>query len=294
MVLYLVYQLTGVLQSHAHGNALRLNLNLCFSQISVNVSGRVTCGKNNRTPVLFVGYAANNSLSTKNQLCHLRLKMHFATTADDGVSHRLNYLWQSVGSYMWMRIGQNSRRGSMLTEHIQNFVRVATFLAACVQLAVRVSTCSTLTKAVIALSIHFLRFRDQRQVLLSLMHVLAPLQHDGAQSQFYQTQGSKQAARTSSHHDHLRLSLHVGIFRPLVFVVVRLLVHIYANFQIHVYLSLTGINTAFQDSHAVDRPHVNALFVSQIGLQSVLLCRHLRHNPYLIFVCHTSAKVQHF
>ena len=37
-----------------------------------------------------------------------------------------------------------------------------------IKLAVRISTCSTLTKAVIALSIHFLRFRDQR--LLFLRH----------------------------------------------------------------------------------------------------------------------------
>ena len=49
MILYLVDQMRWMFQSDAYGNSLCLDFNLCFRQISVNVSCRVTCGQNHRT-----------------------------------------------------------------------------------------------------------------------------------------------------------------------------------------------------------------------------------------------------
>ena len=124
------------------------------------------------------------------------------------------------------------------------------------------------------------------------MHILAPLEYDGTETEFYQSQGSEQSSRTSPHHDNLRTAFHIRVVRPHVFVIMGLFVDIYAHLQIHVYLSLARVDAPFQDPHAPDRPYVNAMFVSQISFQPILLCRNFRHYPYLILVCHNRLEGQ--
>ena len=191
-----------------------------------------------------------------------------------------------------MGIGKDGRRSTVLTKHIQDLVRIATFLRACIEFAVRIGTSPTLTETIVTLRIHLLRLGDVRQVLLTIMHVLAPFQHDGSQAEFYQPEGSKQSARTGSNHNHLWPSFHVRILRPHILIVVRLLVHIHPYLQIHEYLPLARIDAALQDAHPTDRPHVKTIFIGQPVLQPVLLCRYLRHHPYLIFVRHNAAKIR--
>ena len=180
MILYLVNQLTGVLQSHAHRNTLGLNLNLSFSQIAVNITCRVSRSQDNRSAILFIGYTAHDGIALQYQLSHLGLEVHFATAVNDGISHRLDHLWQSVGTNMRMRIGQDSRRGTMLTEHIQNFLDITTLFAACVQFTVAIGTGATLTKAVVTLTVNLLRAADVGQILLTVVHVLTALQYNRA------------------------------------------------------------------------------------------------------------------
>ena len=67
---------------------------------------------------------------------HLRLEVHFTSTTDDGIAHRLDDVWQLVRTQMWMSIRQNTRAGSMLAKHIQNLLHIATFLASRIELAV--------------------------------------------------------------------------------------------------------------------------------------------------------------
>ena len=302
-------------QSHPDSNTLWLDFNLCFSQISVNVSCRVTCGENDGAKVFVRGvrdvfcfdanhthvicicrYSRSSFLnppssflippSSKNQPRHLRLKMNFATTIDDRVAHRLNDLWQTVCADMGMGICQDSRRGTMLAEHIQNLVRITSLFTAGIEFAVRIGTCPTLTKAVVALCIYFLRLGDVGQIFLTVMHILASFQNYWAQSEFYQTQGSEETSRTGTHDNHLRLPFHIGIFSSDKFIVVRLFIHIHPHLQVHIYLSLTRVDTPFKNPDTIDGSHVNTLLISQIGLQSILLCSHFGHNPYLIFICH--------
>ena len=118
------------------------------------------------------------------------------------------------------------------------------------------------------------------------MHILTSLQYDGPQTKFYQPEGSEQTTRTGSHHNHLWPSLHIGIFRPLIFIVVRLLIDIYPHLQIDEYLPLAGIDTPLQDTYPADGPQVEAILIGQPVLQSVFLCRYFRHHPYLIFIYH--------
>ena len=187
---------------------------------------------------------------------------------------------------MRMRIGQDSRRGTMLTEHIQNFLDITTLFAACVQFTVAIGTGATLTKAVVTLTVNLLRAADVGQILLTVVHVLTALQYNRTQTQLYQAQGSKQSSRTCSNHYYLWLTLNVWIFRVLVFVVGRQFVHICAHLQVHVYLSLARINAAFQYAYTLNIAWVQSILIAQIRFQSILLRRYLRLYSNLIFVNH--------
>ena len=174
----------------------------------------------------------------------------------------------------------------MLTEHIQNFLYVSALFAACVQLTVTIGTSATLAKAVVALAIHLLRATDVCQILLAVVYVLTALQYYRTQSQLYQAQGGKQSTRTRSYHYYLWFALYVGVFCVLVFIVRRQLVHIRAHLQVHVYLSLSRVNAAFQYAYPLNIAWVQSILIAQVVLQSVLLCSHLRRYSYLVFVNH--------
>ena len=68
----------------------------------------------------------------------------------------------------------------------------------------------------------------------------------------------------------------------------RLLIHIHPHFQIHIYLTLAGIDASFQDPNALNRPYIETIFICQPTFQSVFLRCHFRHYSYLIFVRHIS------
>ena len=125
---------------------------------------------------------ADHAVTFQQQTGHLRLKMYLATTSDNGVAHVLDDARQLVGADMRMGIRQDVRRGAMLTEHMENLLDVATLLAAGIELAIAIGTGTSLSKTVVALTIHLLGLGDECQVLLALMDILATLQHDGPQA----------------------------------------------------------------------------------------------------------------
>ena len=117
--------------------------------------------------------------------------MHLAATAQNGVAHVLNDTRQFVSADVRMGISQDVGRGTVLAEHVQNLLYRTAFLGTGIKLTVGVGPCATLAKTVVALAIYPLGLCYLRQVLLAFMHILATLQDDGAQPQFYQPQGSK-------------------------------------------------------------------------------------------------------
>ena len=246
----------------------------------------MACGKNDRSKILFVCYTANDLITIDNQLSHLALKVYLATRLDYRITHGLNHLGEPVCSYMGMGISQDSRRRPMLAEDIQDLVRITTFLTTGVELAIRIGACPTLTKTVVALCIYLLVFGDIGQIFLSFMNILSSLQHDRPQTQFYQSQRSKQSTRPRPHDNHLRPAFHIRVFRPDILIVMGLFIDIDSDLQVDEYLSLTGINASFEDPHPINRPFVDALLIRQPPLQPILLCCHLRRYPYLIFVRH--------
>lgn len=85
----------------------------------------------------------------------------------------------------------------MLTEDIQNLVYIAALFAACVQLAIRVGSGTSLSEAVIGLRVDELLAADLRQVFLAFPYVLSTLHNDGAQTELYQSQGGEESSGTA-------------------------------------------------------------------------------------------------
>ena len=116
------------------------------------------------------------------------------------------------------------------------------------------------------------------------MNILSPFKDDGEQSEFYQTQSSKQSTRTSSHDNHLWTSLNILVFRPDKPIIMRLFIHVNPHRQVHPYLPLPRINASFQNSYPIQRPLVDTLFIGYPPPQPVFLRSHFRQHSYLIFV----------
>ena len=70
------------------------------------------------------------------EISHLTLKMHIASTADNGRTHVLDDPWQFVCADMGMSISQNVGRCAMLAKNLKDAVNVATLLAASVEFSV--------------------------------------------------------------------------------------------------------------------------------------------------------------
>ena len=99
----------------------------------------------------------------------------------------------------------------MLAEHIKYLLYVAAFLRACVQFAVRVGTCSTLSKAIIAFGVHALCLANIGKVDLTFAHILATLKHNRAQPQLDKSQRGKQSTWSLAHNNNGRLRAYVAI-----------------------------------------------------------------------------------
>ena len=54
--------------------------------------------------------------------------MYLATTTYDCVAHSLYDEWQLVRTEVWVGICKDARACTMLAEHVENLVHVATFL----------------------------------------------------------------------------------------------------------------------------------------------------------------------
>ena len=83
MILYLVDAMRRMLQSHPHGNALRLNFYAIGIEPRIHITGRMTCSQDDRTPKLLTRLRENAHhliLSNDNGI-HACLEMHLTSTA---------------------------------------------------------------------------------------------------------------------------------------------------------------------------------------------------------------------
>ena len=94
-------------------------------------------------------FHADYLITVQNEAGHEGLKMDLTAAVYDGVADVLDYTWQAVCAYVRMGIGQYCRAGAMLAEYVQYAVCAAAFLAAGVELAVRVCAGYALAKTVV-------------------------------------------------------------------------------------------------------------------------------------------------
>ena len=134
-----------MLQAHTYGNALGFDCNMLFPQIVIDITSRMTSGKNDRTckdlllksfSLSLLCHHARHPVARCQQARHARLKMYLAATTQNGVSHVLYDTRKLVGSDMRMSITQNCGGRSMLTEHIQNLLHTATLLRSSIELTI--------------------------------------------------------------------------------------------------------------------------------------------------------------
>ena len=282
-----------MLQTDTHRNALRLNLDLGRSKIAIHITGTMSGSQNHRSTVVFLRTRLQvDSLHTyhlvalQDEAGHLGLEMHLTATLENGIAHILDDTRQLIGTDMRMGISQDIRIGSMLTEHIQYLIHTTTLLAAGIEFAVAIGTCATLTKTVVALAIHLLGLGDIAEVFLALTHILATLQHHRSVTQFDEFEGSKETARSLSHHDDTRLTAHVGIFRMDILVVLRKLIDIGTHLEIDKDGALAGIDASLEYPHLVECSHIQPLFLGEIALDAFLARCLFWQNSDLIFLDH--------
>ena len=173
----------------------------------------MTGGKYHRAKESLAGICFNafDFILLYEQGVHACFKVDFATALDDSVPHVFNNTRQFVRTYVRMCIYQYGSGGSMLTEDIQNLVYIAALFAACVQLAIRVGSGTSLSEAVIGLRVDELLAADLRQVFLAFPYVLSTLHNDGAQTELYQSQGGEESSGTGAYHYYLGLSFYIII-----------------------------------------------------------------------------------
>ena len=96
------------------------------------------------------------------------------------------------------------------------------------------------------------------------MHILATLQHNGAQTQFNQSESREETARTGTHHNDLWTLTHILIVHPFKLILRGQFVHIDTHLQVHEDGSLTGVNRALQDAHSLQCAQGQSLFLGDI------------------------------
>ena len=188
--------------------------------------------------------------------------MDFATTAYDGVAYVLYHTRKTVGTYMWMSIYENIRCSSMLAKHTQDLFNRTSFLRSCVKLTIRVSPCPTLAKRVIALGIYYMFTRNQGQVTLAFVHILAALHYNWPQTKFYESQGCKQTSRTGTHDHHLRTVLDVGVVHRVESSLLHGFVNPQTQAEVDIHLTLARIDAAAHYAQALNLAQCNAAFLS--------------------------------
>ena len=224
--------------------------------------------------------------TTKYESCHLGLEMHFSATAQNGVAHILNNTRQLIRSDMGMSISQDIGRSSMLTEHSENLFDRSPFLTASIKFAVGIGSRPTLAEAIIAFWVYLLCLANLRQVELALTHILTTFQHYWAQTEFNETQGSKESARPCSHHNDLWTLADIRIVHKLIHIILRLFIDIHTYLQIDEDSTLTGIDAPTQDTYSRNRAHIKAILISQPLAQVLFDCRHMRPYTNLILLHH--------
>ena len=190
-----------------------------------------------------------------------------------------------------MGISQNVGGSTVLAEDAEYAFDIPTLLRACVELAVAVCSCAALAEGVIALGIYRMLAADACQVAFAVANVAPALQDDGPYAQLDEAQRSEKSAGASTDDDGLARFRHVGVAKRLEREGRRLLVHPYLKREVDENSALACVDAALQHTDILYCPCVDTFLPCDIFLYCRCARRNLRQHSNLIFLYHSSAKV---
>ena len=224
----------------------------------------MSCSQDDRSTesLSSIGFNAHHLFLLDDDGIHASFEMHLTTTFQNGVSHVLDDTRELVRTDMRMGIHEDGSACSMLAEHIQNLVHIATLLASGVKFTIRVGTGTPFTKAIVAFRVHLVLATDLGNVHLSFADILASFHHNRAETMLNQAKSSKQSTRTCTHHDDLRFSFHILISGTDEFLVLWKLVDVHSHFQVHEDGALACVDASFQYTDGLDGPCIESLVLA--------------------------------
>ena len=174
VVLDLVYQVLGMLESYSHGKALGLDVDCLAVQHAEGIPCCVADCKNHGAVELnfFACFCvlcdnAGALVFFYDQVRDLGLEAHLPAVRDYRVAHGLDYLGKLVGSDVRMGIVEDGLGGSELDERCKDLGVLPSLLASGVELAVGIGSGPALAEAVVGFAVHDVLRGDLCNVLSS-------------------------------------------------------------------------------------------------------------------------------
>ncbi len=194
MVLYLVYKLLWVLHTNAHGERLCLEGPTTLSEETVDITGGMTGGENNRNTLILRTIGSNDAdypTLFYNKIRHTRTKMVLPTGGLNGTAHIGDNTAQTISADMSMHINHYIGVSTMVNKALKHIGNIAALGGTGVEFAVTESACAALTEAPIAVWIDQSGTGQRSNVAATLLDRLAALDDYGPHTQFNGTNGSE-------------------------------------------------------------------------------------------------------
>src|SRR5690349_15110185 len=101
---------------------------------------------------------------------------------------------------MRMSIHKDLSAGPMIHQCFQDLVYISPFVGACVEFSIAISSCTSLTKTIIAFRIYQMILIDSGKVSSPGPYIFSSFNNDGFYTQFQTSECGKQSGRTSTNN----------------------------------------------------------------------------------------------
>ena len=207
-----------MLDTHAEGKALGLQLDTLGVEHLINVAGGVACGQDD-------GPGAESPAVGRADAHAVLLLLHVADTGSevvlpsvlhDSLADVFDHGRELVCTDVRMRINQYLGRGSELHETIEHLAVVTPLGRAGIEFSVGECACSTFAEAVVGVRIEDALSGETCHIRLAGVHVLAALQHHGLEPEAQELERGEHPCGASTDDDHRRSVVDVEELRQPV------------------------------------------------------------------------------
>ena len=169
----------------------------------------------------------------------------------------------------------------MLTEDAEDALHVATLFRACIEFAIREGSCPTLSEGIVALAVDDVIARDGSEVFFASIYVASALKDDGADAEFYESEGCKESARSCSDNNGLWGGTDIAIVDALEGQCGGVFVDKDLKGEIDHHLSLSRINAALHSADGMNLLRVDSKTLGNICTEVGSIIGYLRENTEL-------------